>query len=479
MKYCLSLSIVGFFFVFSLICSTTQTEAVDVAWEGYFRARGNMFYNLDLDRDQTPQMRNFTDMRFRVNPSFFISDKVRVRSSLNFFDGVLGQHPLRRNAYNNPALTNSRLLDPAETNTVVGRPDVSDLFISQGGATSPEGMTDSTQLTPLYLRRVWGEFDMPYGTIKIGRMPNNFGLGIFANAGDDPDQENGSSRDRIMFDTSFGPYYVRPGAGWLVEGALDRGQDDFLEYFFIFGRKNEIQDIGMYLSFNQQNRSTNALGTEGESIKTAYWAFDFYFQNQFDPVNLSTEVVLISGKYVGKNILALNAAARAEFKFGDDKWKLLIEPGYSSGTSESDLLDGDIKTFAFSRDYDVSLLVFEEALPGGRATKNSAGTVTAGATAPHSGAISNAMYGRIKLSLDAASFFKPSLNIIAPFAAKLPKEAGGRFYGVEYDLLTDWPFMKYWSAQFALGHFIPGSFYDKISRSHSAMIVRGGITAQF
>jgi len=386
---------------------------------------------------------------------------------LNFFDGVLGQNPRLQSSYNNPALTNNRLIDPSETNTVVGV------------ASSPEGMTDSADLTPIMLRRVWGEFDTPYGTLKVGRMPNHFGLGIFANAGDSPDQEMGSSRDRILFDTSFGPYYVRPGLGWLVEGALDRGRDDFLEYFFIFGRKTEIQDIGFYLSFNQQNRSTDALGAEGLDIKTAYWAFDFYFQNQFDAVNLSTEVVLLSGKYVNKNILALNAAARAEFKFGGDRWKLLLEPGYSSGSSESDLADGDLKTYAFSRDYDVSLIVFEEALPGGINTQSSNGTPTAGATAPHSGAISNAFYGRLKLSYDATSYFKPSINIIVPMAAKIPTGAGSRFYGVEYDLITDWPFMKYWSAQLALGHFIPSGFYNGVSRSHSVLVMRGGVTAQF
>lgn len=451
--------------------------ALDVAWEGYFRTRGNFLYNLQMDRNQTPKIRGYSDLRFRLNPTFLISDKARIRTSLNFFDGVLGDNPFRSVAYGNPAMTNNRLLDPAQSNSAIGVPSAT--LSPSGSVLGPEGYTDSADLVPIKLRRVWGEFDFGYGTIKVGRMPNNFGLGIFANGGDSPDQEWGSSRDRIMWDTSFGPYYVRPGIGWQVEGALDKSRDDFMEYFFIFGRKTELQDIGMYFSYNSQNRSSAATGVEGQNLKTSYWGFDFYFQNQFDPVNLSSEIVLISGKTAGKNILAINAAARADIKIGT-QWKLLIEPGYSSGTSEDDLVNNDIKSFAFSRDYDLALLVFEEALPGGVGTKNTSGAATGTvATAPHSGAVSNAIYGRLKLSYDAASFFKPALNVIVPMAAQVPNEAGGRFYGVEYDVLTKWPITPYWSAQFDFGHFIPGAFYDKVSRSHSVVVVRGGLTATF
>lgn len=462
---------------FLLAVFSPSAFALDVAWEGYFRTRGNFHYNLQMNRNETPKVRAYSDLRFRLNPTFFISDRARVRTSINFFDGVLGDNPFRSGSYNNPAQTSHRLIDTGGSLTSLGHP--SNTLSPQGSVLSPEGYTDSADLTAIRLRRVWGEFDIPYGTIKVGRMPNHFGLGIFANAGDSPDQEWGSSRDRIMFDTSFGSYYVRPGMGWLVEGALDRARDDFMEYFFIFGRKTESQDIGFYLSYNSQNRSTDGAGAEGANLKTSFWAFDFFIQNSFDPVDLSTEVVLISGKTSGNNILAINAAARAEFNLSP-QWRLLVEPGYSSGTSESDFANGDIKSFAFSKDYDVSLLVFEEALPGGPVTRDSTGAATGNvSTAPHSGAISNAIYGRLKLSYDAASFFKPAINVVVPFAAKVPAEAGGRLYGVEYDILTRWPITPYWSAQFDFGHFIPMSFYDKVSRSHSTVVVRGGLTATF
>ncbi len=486
MKSCLFLNRVALLSAFILTSSILPTFGADVAWEGYFRTRYNLFYNIDLDRDATPKLRQFNDLRFRLNPTFFVSDKVRVRTSLNFFDGVLGDNPFRATTYGNPATTQNRLIDSDENNAVVG--GGINTRTSMGGVAAPEGYSDTSDLTPLQLRRIWGEFDLPYGTIKVGRMPVHLGMGIYANAGDETHQEVGTTRDRIMFDTSFGPYYVRPGLSWRSEGSLDNGGDDYIEYFFHFGRMTDVQEVGLYLSYNSQNKSTST--TEGGSadttsadaanLKSSYWAFDFYVQQKFEPVNLQAEILLVSGKYAGKNIMAINSAARAEFTLSP-KTKFMIEPGYSSGTSESDLAAGDIKSMAFNRDYNVSLLVFEEALPGGLYTKDSTGTVTSSATAtsPHAGAIANAFYGRLRLDYDATSFFKPSINVVMPVAATKTNEMAGRWYGVEYDIMTTWPMDKYWSAYLDWGHFIPNKAYERISSGHSVILMRGGITATF
>jgi hypothetical protein len=52
------------------IAPITQAPALDVGYDGYFRSRGNFQYNLDLDRDQGSAIRGFTDIRFRLNPTF-------------------------------------------------------------------------------------------------------------------------------------------------------------------------------------------------------------------------------------------------------------------------------------------------------------------------------------------------------------------------------------------------------------------------
>jgi hypothetical protein len=465
---------------FIILGINSNAKAVDVTYEGYFRSRGNFHYNLDLDRATQAKIRAFTDLRFRLNPTFLLTDKFRVYTSLNFVDGYLGSNPHRYSAYANPAQAHNRLLDNSETETVIGAPGSTVSDSSTGGIYLADGSVETTGLSPIQLRRAWAELDFAYGTLKVGRMPHDLGLGIFANAGDNPDQEEGTTRDRIVFDTSFGPYYMRPGIGWLIEGAFDDSADDFMEYFFNFGRKSENQNLSMYISFNTQNKytpsgftSTSNLVTRG----TSYWGFDFFAQNKFSNVTLDTEVALYSGKIMGRDLLAINAVARSTF---DAKpFGITLEGGFSSGTSAEDMTAGNLRTVSFSRDYNVSLIVFEEALPGGSYTKSSTGTITSVPTAPHAGAISNAFYPRVRIDYDVAPFFKPAVNLITPFAAQLPSGVSGRFYGIEYDIMTFWPINRYFTGEFSFGHFLPGSFYDQVSASHSTVLVRAGMVAKF
>ncbi len=455
------------------------SQAVDVDYDGYFRSRSNFFYNLDLDRKESPNGRNFTDMRFRLDPKFYVTDKIRIMTSLNFLDGYLGSKPLNKAPYANPAQSNDRSLDVSETESILDRSSAE--MSSEGGITIPDSLVTTTDFTPLQLRRAWAEIDLPYGTLMIGRMPFHLGLGIYANNGDLPSQEVGTTRDRIVFDTNFGPYYARPGIGWLVEGALDRSNDDFMEYFFTLGRTAEHQEIAMHISLNNQKRynpdttvtTTSDLANRG----SLFWVFDFYAKNKFSFATIGAEVALFSGKASGRKLLAINSAVQADIEFS--RWNFLFEGGFSSGTKKSEVEDGKLRTISFNRDYNVALLLFEEALPGGKQTKNSAGAVTAQATSPHSGAVSNAFYPRLKVSYDVARFFKPSLNLIAAYSAEKPIDGSGRFFGVEYDLMTDWPITDYFTVEASFGHFFPGSFYKHVAKPHPSMLLRMGASAHF
>lgn len=467
-----------FFILATMFLGSESTSALDVAYEGYFRSRANFNYNLDLSRSQKPQIRSYTDVRFQLNPTFFITDKLRVRSSLNFFDGNLGDNPLNSSPYSNPASSYDRTIDPGEVESTLGRGIAGSTGSVYGGTYSPDGFVTTSGLTPIQLRRVWGEFDLPFGTLKVGRMPVNFGLGLFYNAGDADDSEIGTSRDRIVWDTNLGDYYVAPGIGWIKEGALDKPSDDFMEYFFTFGRKVDDQDIGFSLSYNNQSASDSTVTTGVMSGRGSnFWAFGFYAQNKFSLLDIAGEVDLFSGKVVGKDLLAVNAAVKANWAL--ENWSLLTEIGYASGTSTSEATKDNVKSVAFNRDYNVSLILFEEPLPGGKSLSNSAGTADTKATSPHSGAVSNAIYPRIKVGYDVASFFKPYLNIVTAYAATTPINSDARFYGIEYDIITLWPLYEHLILDFSFAHFIPGPLYNRFSQSHSTILLRGGLIARF
>jgi hypothetical protein len=459
---------------------SNTAQAVGIDWEGYFRSRGNFHYNLDLSRNSSPEIRGFTDVRFRLNPTFYITDTVRVKSSLNFLDGVLGGAPFRGDSYTNPAQSYNRYVDTAQAEGTVGRPLTTPTQTAYGGTFAAGGSVQSSGVVPITLRRAWLELDIPFGVVKVGRMPNHFGLGIFANAGDDPQQEVGSSRDRIMYETTLGEYYLEAGVGWLVEGLLDSAQDDSLEYLVIAGRKTENQNIGVYLSFNKQNDFIPPASVPTTTLtfaKSNYWAFDFYAEHDFGMFDLGSEIALFTGTFLGKNLLAVNAVAKSNINV--DKFSFLIEGGLSTGTSAGDLAAGNLRTFQFSRDYDVAMIAFEEALPGGATVMNSTGTVFATPTAPHTGAISNTFYARLKIGYDVVKWFQAYANLVLPFSAKKGIGSAGRLYGFEYDIITIWPLNNYWSVDLSVAHFLPGSFYDSFSNSQSTVLVRGGVVAKF
>jgi len=456
----------------SILISSPQLFAVGVDMDGYFRSRYNLHYNLDLDSSVKPQMRNFADFRFRLNPEFLITDQIRVRTSFNIVDGVLGDAPFRGVAHSNPATQKDSLLNEG-TDSSVGQPIASANMTNwvYGGVQAPDAASRTANLTPVQLRRAWLEWESDFGVFKAGRMPYHFGLGILGNAGDHPDQEIGSTRDRIVFETGFGNYYLAPGVGWQQEGILDRGSDDYYEYFFVLGRKEENQEIAMYVSYLALDKPNNA-ATNGSfvSTSTSYWILDIYGRNKFSFADVGVEAVLFAGDYLGKSLFALNAAAKAEWKPAAGLY-LLTEVGFSSGTSQSDVNKNDIKTYAFNRDYNISMIVFEEALPGGQLGTNS--------TAPHSGAISNAIYLRGKVGYEVTSFFHPYLNWVIPYAAKRAPNSGGRFYGVEYNIITLWPFNEYVSGDLSFAHFLPGGVYDNVSESKSSILLRAGVDVRF
>lgn len=452
--------------------------AVGVDMDGYFRNRMNFHYNLDLDRSQKPSMRNYTDVRFRLNPDFIITDRIRIKSSFNLLDAAFGDTPFRGLSYSNPARANHPLLNES-SGGAPGKtiPAGNQTSWVNGGVAAPDAAVRTSDVTPVQMRRVWAELEFDFGMLKVGRMPYDFGLGILGNAGDGVNQEIGSTRDRIVFETGLGSYYLAPGIGWTYEGMLDQAADDSYEYFFVLGRKSETTEIALYISYLAQDGAKNVANNGSfatTNASTSYWVIDFFGRHQLPWFRLEGEAVLYAGDYLNYDLFAVNAVGRADFDWGE--YSLLAEMGYSSATSDADINNGDLKSFAFNREYNVAYLVFEEALPGGQQVEGDGTPV-----APHSGAVSNAVYARANAGWEVSDFFHPHVNVIVPFRPKDSGGAGGRFYGVEYDLITLWPIDDYVKAELTWAHFIPGSVYDNpsLSKAHSTFLIRGGIFVTF
>lgn len=181
---------------------------------GYFRFRWDLFNNLngDLPADSmgwyvwggntaisaSPPGGTQTggNMRLRVDPTFNVSEQVRVRAEIDFLDNVvLGSTPTASD-YNLYSFTSTSQVSPV------------------GGYNWFTGA--------IQVKRAWGEVQTPVGLLSFGRMPADWGVGIYYNAGGGIDQDFGDNVDRIQFSIPLGqflgglavtPYYEWAGSG--------------------------------------------------------------------------------------------------------------------------------------------------------------------------------------------------------------------------------------------------------------------------
>ena len=159
-------------------------------WSGYFRVRGDLFDNFSLGLHGDPifpsPLQNPTgrgtlataNMRFRLEPTFNISEQVRIRTQIDILDNyVLGSNK-------GPQFDQ------------VGSP----YPIPYSSANTVYTNSDPTADRPLIQpKRVWGEVQTPVGLLSFGRMPSQWGLGVLANAGAGVDADYGDTVDRIQF----------------------------------------------------------------------------------------------------------------------------------------------------------------------------------------------------------------------------------------------------------------------------------------
>jgi uncharacterized protein (TIGR04551 family) len=154
-------------------------EKTEIDLSGYFRTRGELLENLDLDRGLTPS----GDPLFPVSPS-------RPSSQ------TLTHWDMRWR-------TDVHVYAPGSMVGVKARFDVLD-DVALGSRPDGVPSATTTQLAgadAIRVRRVYGEIVLPFGLLAAGRMGTHWGLGIVANGGDCLDCDTSDATDRVAFIT--------------------------------------------------------------------------------------------------------------------------------------------------------------------------------------------------------------------------------------------------------------------------------------
>ncbi|OJT16895.1 TIGR04551 family protein [Archangium sp. Cb G35] len=219
--------------------------------DGYYRMRPNLYYQFSLGKPlgselfprprPTENTQAFADMRLRLEPTFNISEEVRVKLQLDALDNViLGSSPLSgvdRNFY------------------------LFDIF--NDGQVSPRSAINSLK-DSLMLREAYGEVSTPVGLLRFGRMTAHWGLGVLRNDGNCLECDFGDVVDRVMFVTEpFDGFYVTPMFEFNDEGIYaypngEQGQpvditgaDDSHSWVLAVARRDTPQQVRAKLDNNQ------------------------------------------------------------------------------------------------------------------------------------------------------------------------------------------------------------------------------------
>jgi uncharacterized protein (TIGR04551 family) len=142
------------------------------------------------------------NMRFRMEPTLNVTDQVRIHAQIDVLDNtILGSTPdslAGIQGFNTPPATSMNGMPVSPTALPGVAPSG---FVSQTQDAPEVGQNGYT--SSIRAKRAWAEIDTEFGSIYFGRMPWNWGRGLFYNDGSCADCDVGTTVDRVMAMTTI------------------------------------------------------------------------------------------------------------------------------------------------------------------------------------------------------------------------------------------------------------------------------------
>ena len=363
--------------------------------DGYYRLRTDWFkdFNLGFNDDPTTGGAPFpralgctstvlghpcddslasTNMRLRLEPTFNLDEGTAVHVQADIFDNlVLGSTPTGQ--------------DLSGVYSDTNRPPVGAFGTTQ---TAPVRGVNSDR-DAIVIKRAWAEVAVPLGILKFGRMPNHWGMGIYANGGGrDPisgtynyDADYGDTVDRVSFSAVIPgtPLRAMIASDWNLtrlvsnQTAANKGHEGHpfdlddssdtnswvaalskmetpQEFRDAVDRGETVLDYGIYFEYKTQGWETDLNGfTLGGTFDSAnhYYPRDLKTYTPDAWVKLGLGGITLEGELVGQfgtvnhlddagilgsaNIRKLGGAGRMTWKGVEGKLRLGLESGFASG----------------------------------------------------------------------------------------------------------------------------------------------------
>jgi len=289
---------------------------------GYYRVRYDNTFNTgwrfneeftDGEENQDSDWWSYFDQRALLLSTVQVNEKIALKAQVDALRNVMfGQNakatvPVAR-VTRNPADTEE--IENVEFDAE--RLNRGNIFSQNTSANASFYANDGEpgdEVDTIELSRLWAEVMLPFGFLRFGRMPSNFGMGVFSNDGlpektafgwKDLDGNYGDTYDRLMFGTKIGPYIPILLYDRVVEDDFKTGDNDVHQYAFVqyirgisLGKNSDFNG-GLYLMHRRQ-RSTDA----------RVFVYDLYLKLKFGGFVIENEALALQGscKQIGNETI--------------------------------------------------------------------------------------------------------------------------------------------------------------------------------
>ena len=418
--------------LFSLFLSLFHTvHAEEVMWDGHYRTQAHLYKSLSLSQSNSNAIDSiaYANHWMNLRPTWQISNKVSLHAQMDML------------YFQNFGTTPITYIDPAWSNASLS---FSDSVRSPGNE--------------INISRAWAEVNSDIGLIRFGRMPVHWGSGMVFNAGNKPTQFVGDTADRIQYSKQFAPVFVLAAIESRNSGYVSTGNNSIAGTLSLYYANERISG-GLY---NVIAKETN---TDGTATKFTQLTTDGYFGADFGALDVQAELALQYGSGDLPNgldeitQLAFGGTLDAQLKM--EEIQVGLQAGYASG--DSDLNDKKYKQFVFDRNFDISLMLFDQVMPTLAPINPTASNGGLELSAARVGnGISNALYAQPRVSYQLTPTFRPEFRALFARTVALPdSEAGNTNYGVELNANLYYQPLEKFELRGQLGYLFLGNYLTK------------------
>jgi hypothetical protein len=350
-------------FLAALLCASGAARSAEVRVDGSYRLRVAFDTNLLLD-DQGDRLgqRQWGEHRLRLSPKIVEEGVAEIQASFDVLSGLI-------------------------------EGDLAPGF--QGLGWTERSVRNGVRARGFDFRHFFAEVRLPAGLLQIGQMPANWGMGLYINGGDDEqgsdygDARFGDIVDRVLFATRpFADLATR--SEWAQHLSLALAfdlvyRDRYANFLIADGGGLQVGDVAFegvgQLRYDPSEKTRAGLYVARRVQSYAkdqgnrhVWIFDAYARTLFELGLFGGSTLSFEGEgaqvYGGTSYLTnLDAPGSTHISqqggalrtvLAASQLESELEVGYASGDATP--FGAESNAFSMSRDYKVSLVLFDEVL---------------------------------------------------------------------------------------------------------------------